>query len=213
VLLPEAKDYKRIGEGDTGLNTGGMGAISPVSFANDDFMELVRDTIIEPTIKGLSKEQIFYQGFIFFGLISVKGKPFVIEYNCRLGDPETEVVLPRLKDDLVKLLVDMGNEELARRRVRHLPGAACTVMLVSEGYPGDYEKGKAISGLEKVEGSTVFQAGTKTIGNEIWTDGGRVLAVTSVANTLKEALAMSYKNAEVIEYKGKAYRKDIGWEF
>lgn len=213
VLLPEAKDYKRIGEGDTGLNTGGMGAISPVPFADDDFMELLRYTIIEPTIKGLKKEQIPYQGFIFFGLINVKGKPFVIEYNCRMGDPETEVVMPRLKDDLVKLLVDMGNGELARRRVKHIPEAACTVMLVSKGYPGNYEKGKAISGLEKVEGSTVFQAGTKNIGNEIWTDGGRVLAVTSVADTLKEALAMSYKNAEKIEYAGKTYRKDIGWEF
>ncbi|MBS1643546.1 MAG: phosphoribosylamine--glycine ligase [Bacteroidetes bacterium] len=213
VLLPEAKDYKRIGEGDTGLNTGGMGAISPVPFADDDFMETVRERIIEPTIKGLKKEQIPYQGFIFFGLIKVKGQPYVIEYNCRMGDPETEVVLPRLKDDLVKLIVDMGNQELARRRVKHLPDAACTVMLVSDGYPGDYEKGKPIKGLENVQDSLLFHAGTKASNTDVLTNGGRVLAITSLAPTLKEALAKSYAHAAQIEYEGNIYRRDIGWEF
>lgn len=213
VVLPEAKDYKRIGEGDTGLNTGGMGAISPVPFADDDFMETVRERIIEPTIKGLKKEQIPYQGFIFFGLIKVKGQPYVIEYNCRMGDPETEVVMPRLKDDLVKLIVDMGNQELARRRVKHLPDAACTVMLVSKGYPGDYEKGKPITGLENVQDSLLFHAGTKASNTDVLSNGGRVLAITSLAPTLKEALAKSYANAAQIQYEGKTYRRDIGWEF
>ncbi len=213
VVLPEAKDYKRIGEGDTGLNTGGMGAISPVPFANEDFMELVTERIIEPTIKGLKREGIIYQGFIFFGLISVGGKPYVIEYNCRMGDPETEVVMPRLNNDLVQLLIDMDAGELGRRRAKHSAEAACTVMLVSEGYPGDYEKGKVISGIEAIAGSIVFQAGTTASGADVLTAGGRVLAITSVADNLKDALAASYNAAETVAFEGKTYRRDIGWEF
>lgn len=213
VLLPEAKDYKRIGEGDTGLNTGGMGAISPVPFADAAFMAKVKNRIIDPTVQGLSLEQITYQGFIFFGLISVDGDPYVIEYNCRMGDPETEVVMPRLEDDLVHLIVDMDAMRLNEREAKHSSLSACTVMLVSEGYPGDYEKGKIISGSEQVAGSIAFHAGTKNAGDDVVTSGGRVMAVTSVADSLADALAMSYSNAEKIIYDGKYYRMDIGWEF
>jgi phosphoribosylamine--glycine ligase len=213
AILPAAKDYKRIGEGDTGPNTGGMGAISPVPFAHEGFMQKVRERIIEPTVLGLRLENITYQGFIFFGLICVNGEPYVIEYNCRMGDPETEVVMPRLDEDLVQLIRDMNNGMLGGREIRHNPQPACTVMTVSEGYPGDYEKGKTITGLDGVEGSIVFQAGTKAADGSVVTAGGRVLAVTSTADTLEEALALSYKNAERINYAGKCYRKDIGWEF
>jgi phosphoribosylamine--glycine ligase len=213
VLLPEAKDYKRIGEGDTGPNTGGMGAISPVPFATPAFMQKVKERIIQPTLDGLSLESIIYNGFIFFGLISVEGEPYVIEYNCRMGDPETEVVMPRLEDDLVQLILDMDAYALGDRSISHSAQAACTVMLVSEGYPGDYAKGKKIEGLDAVEGSIVFHAGTKAIGSDIISNGGRVIAVTSLAATLPEALALSYKNAERISFEGKNYRKDIGWEF
>jgi phosphoribosylamine--glycine ligase len=213
VVLPEAKDYKRINEGDTGLNTGGMGAISPVPFADDAFMEKIREHIIEPTILGLSNERIAYQGFIFFGLINQDGDPYVIEYNCRMGDPETEVVMPRLQEDLVSLILDMSIENLGNRMASRSPKTACTVMLVSEGYPGDYEKGKVISGVSDVTDSLVFHAGTKTQGGEVVSSGGRVMALTSVADTLEDALAISYRNAEKISYEGKCYRKDIGWEF
>ena len=213
VILPEAKDYKRIGEGDTGPNTGGMGAISPVPFADHRFLQKVRDKIIEPTVKGLAQEQIEYQGFIFFGLINVGGSPYVIEYNCRMGDPETEVVMPRLEDDIVQLILDMHIGKLGEQKLKHSSRAACTVMLVSEGYPGDYKKGAKITGIETVSDSIVFQAGTKQSGDEVLSNGGRVIAVTSLANTLKEALALSYKNAEKIDFKGKTFRRDIGYEF
>ncbi len=213
VRLPEAKDYKRIGEGDTGLNTGGMGAISPVPFADAEFMDKVRERIIEPTVLGLQHEQIMYQGFIFFGLISVGGEPYVIEYNCRMGDPETEVVLPRLEDDLVQLILDMDAGVLQARRAKHSMQSAATIMLVSHGYPGDYEKAKLISGIKDVTESITFQAGTTLWEADVLTSGGRVIALTSVAPTLKDALAASYRSAVLINYSGKAFRRDIGWEF
>ncbi|OJW84671.1 MAG: phosphoribosylamine--glycine ligase [Bacteroidetes bacterium 46-16] len=213
VRLPEAKDYKRIGEGDTGLNTGGMGAISPVPFADAGFMQKVTDRIIEPTIKGLQDEGLVYHGFIFFGLINVGGDPYVIEYNCRMGDPETEVVMPRLDNDLVSLIVKMGQGKLDEVAAQHSHQSACTVMLVSEGYPGPYPKGKLVQGFEKVSGSMLFHAGTALKENEIVTSGGRVLAVTSYGETLKDALELSYENASSIEYEGKYYRRDIGFEF
>lgn len=213
VLLPEAKDYKRIGDGDTGPNTGGMGAVSPVPFAGGAFMQKVKDRIIQPTIQGLKDEQITYQGFIFFGLINVDGDPYVIEYNCRMGDPETEVVMPRLATDLVTLFRKMGERKLNEAEVDFRDEAACTVMLVSEGYPGSYEKGKQISGLEQVEASLVFHAGTRADGRDVVTNGGRVLAITSYGNTIKDALEKSYKNAEKITFEGKYYRRDIGFEF
>jgi len=213
VLLPEAKDYKRILEGDKGPNTGGMGAVSPVPFADAAFMGKVIQKIVAPTVDGLAREGISYQGFIFFGLIKVGNEPFVIEYNCRMGDPETEVVLPRLENDLVALFLAMHDQKLDGVSVRHTPEAAATVMLVSAGYPGDYEKGKEISGIEWVNGSLVFQAGTKAADGKVLTHGGRVLAVTSLGETLKEALAKSYGNATLIEFEGKTFRRDIGWEF
>jgi len=213
ILLPEAKDYKRIGEGDTGPNTGGMGAISPVPFANDEFMLKVTERIILPTIKGLKAEGIVYNGFIFFGLIKVKDEPYVIEYNCRLGDPETEVVIPRLENDLVALILSMNERKLGDVEVQFSSKAAATVMLVSEGYPGDYPKGRKMAGFEKVKGSFLFHAGTKFQDKAIVTNGGRVLAITSYGEDIKQALEKSYENAELIVYEGKNYRKDIGWEF
>lgn len=213
VLLPEAKDYKRIGEGDTGPNTGGMGAISPVPFADAAFMQKVTERIIEPTIKGLKSENIIYQGIIFFGLISVNGDPYVIEYNCRMGDPETEVVMPRLENDLVELIIKMHESRLNEATVQHDKRAACTVMLVSEGYPGSYPKGKVMSGFDKNNGSILFHAGTAAKDHNIITNGGRVLAVTSYGNNLNDALRTSFENAQHIEYEGKYYRKDIGYEF
>lgn len=213
VLLPEAKDYKRIYEGDKGPNTGGMGAISPVPFANDEFMQKVKTQIIEPTIKGLKEEQLVYQGFIFFGLINVGGNPFVIEYNCRMGDPETEVVMPRLENDLVALILAMNQEELYQQQIQHKKEAACTVMLVSLGYPNAYEKGFEISGLNSVDNSLVFHAGTALKDNAVVTNGGRVIAVTSYGKNLQEALKQSYVNAEKIQFEGKSFRKDIGYEF
>lgn len=214
VILPEAKDYKRIGEGDKGLNTGGMGAISPVPFATPDFMQKVEERIVQPTVAGLYNEGIIYKGFIFFGLINVMGEPMVIEYNCRMGDPETEVVMPRLENDLVALIISMEAGKLNEVAIQHSPLAACTVMLVSGGYPGTYEKGKVISGLDKPMPSTVFHAGTKLgSAGEVLTNGGRVLAVTSTANTLKEALETSYASIKNISFDGMYYRTDIGWEF
>ncbi len=213
VLLPEAKDYKRIGEGDTGLNTGGMGAISPVPFAGNAFMSNVTERIIKPTVKGLKDEGIVYKGFIFFGLIKVGDEPYVIEYNCRMGDPETEVVIPRLENDLVDLILKMEEGKLNEVAVQHSTKAAGAVMMVSGGYPGDYEKGKVITGFEKVKGSLLFHAGTIANGSHIETNGGRVIAVTSFGTDIKQALAKSYENADVIQYEGRYYRKDIGFEF
>jgi len=213
ALLPEAKDYKRIGEGDTGPNTGGMGAVSPVPFANDAFMQKVKERIIIPTITGLREEHINYKGFIFFGLISVAGDPYVIEYNCRMGDPETEVVMPRLQADLVELLAALDGETLQHVEMAHDDRCACTVMLVSNGYPDAYEKGKPMAGFETVRGSILFHAGTAVKDDHVVTNGGRVIALTSYGNSLKEALQQSYENAGKVNYDGKYYRRDIGWEF
>jgi phosphoribosylamine--glycine ligase len=213
VLLPEAKDYKRIGAGDTGPNTGGMGAVSPVPFANKDFMDKVIDQIVNPTVKGLKEENILYKGFIFFGLINVNGNPYVIEYNCRMGDPETEVVMPRLENDLVELLLKMEEGKLNEVIVKHKAEVACTVMLVSEGYPGSYAKGKAMQGFEEVTDTLLFHAGTGNKEQTIVTNGGRVIALTSYGDTINSALEKSYKAAEHINFEGKYYRKDIGYEF
>jgi phosphoribosylamine---glycine ligase len=209
-ILPEAKDYKRIGEGDTGPNTGGMGAVSPVVFATPELMQKVTEKIIKPTISGLKKEKIAYFGFVFFGLIVVEGEPFVIEYNCRMGDPETEVVMPRLKNDLVDIFEKMTTGGLSKVKIKTEKKAAATVFLVSGGYPNDYKKGKIIKNLEKIKGSTVFHAGTKSENGEILTNGGRVLAVTSLAKNFEQAVAKSVKNASKIKFSGKYFRKDIG---
>jgi phosphoribosylamine---glycine ligase len=213
VLLPEAKDYKRIGEGDTGLNTGGMGAISPVPFADDEFMAKVTERIIQPTVNGLKNEEITYQGIIFFGLIKVNGDPYVIEYNCRLGDPETEVVIPRIENDLVELILKMNERKLNEITIEHSQRAAGAVMLVSEGYPGNYEKGKEMTGLENVKGSLLFHAGTAVKDDKVVTNGGRVLAITSYGDNIKQALEKSYEKAALVNYQGKYYRRDIGHEF
>ncbi len=213
ILLPAAKDYKRIGEGDTGLNTGGMGAISPVPFASAKFMQKVVASIIEPTIKGLHKENITYKGFVFFGLIKVGENPYVIEYNCRLGDPETEAVLPRLENDLVELFIQTHNGNLGSTIVKHKPEHSCTIVCVSGGYPGNFEKNKPITNLENTTNSFVYHAGTKMQANEIVSNGGRVLAITSLAPTLQEAVAYSLKKATAISYQDKNFRKDIGYEF
>ena len=214
ILLPEAKDYKRIGEGDTGLNTGGMGSISPVPFATREFMEKVENKIIKPTIDGLKKDNIPYQGFIFFGLIKVNDEPYVIEYNCRMGDPETESVIPRIKSDLVDLLVATADGTLNEQTISIDEQYAATVMLVSGGYPGNYEKGKVISGLENVNNCILFHAGTSTDveSNSVKTSGGRVLAVTAMGATMKEALSTAYQNAELIQFEGKNFRSDIGFD-
>jgi phosphoribosylamine--glycine ligase len=208
-LLPEAKDYKRIGEGDTGLNTGGMGAVSPVNFADEAFMQKVKQQIIEPTIKGLQTEKLDYRGFIFFGLMNVAGNPFVIEYNVRMGDPETEVVIPRLKNDLLELLQATANGSLSQKKIAFLPETAVTVMLVSKGYPEAYEKGKAMY-LPASTDSILFHAGTKTDGQAVLTNGGRVMAVTSLGKTMQEALNKSYETITTIEFEGKTFRQDIG---
>jgi len=211
-LLPEAKDYKRIGEGDTGLNTGGMGAISPVPFADAAFMDKVKNQVIIPTIKGLKSENIPYKGFVFFGLISVKGEPFVIEYNCRMGDPETEVVIPRLKSDLLDLFEGVQSNTLSERDVQFDDRCAATVMMVSGGYPDEYEKGKQIYGLNAIANSMVFHAGTKADGPAVISSGGRVLAVTSYGKNLETALNKSYASIEHIEFEKANYRKDIGFD-
>ncbi|MCX6185364.1 MAG: phosphoribosylamine--glycine ligase, partial [Bacteroidetes bacterium] len=213
-ILPSAKDYKRIGEGDTGLNTGGMGAISPVSFADEKFMEKVESRIIKPTIKGLKQEGIKYVGFIFIGLMKVGDEPWVIEYNSRMGDPETEAVLPRIKTDLAELMLASAEGRLHEIQLEISNKTAATVMLVSAGYPGDYEKGKVMTGFEDVKESLLFHAGTKlNENNEVETNGGRVLAITSLADTIQDAVALSMKAAERISYEGKYFRKDIGYEF
>lgn len=215
VLLPSAKDYKRIGEGDTGLNTGGMGAVSPVPFADDVFMQKVLDRIVRPTVAGLAAEQIDYKGFVFVGLIKVGEEPYVIEYNCRMGDPETEVVLPRLKNDLVELFLATAKGQLGGITVEHDPRVACTVMAVSGGYPGDYEKGKLISGLDQplLADSMIFHAGTSSRDGQVLTNGGRVLCVTSYGASITDAVRKSKAVLQNIHFEGMYFRKDIGYEF
>ncbi|MBO9200276.1 MULTISPECIES: phosphoribosylamine--glycine ligase [Niastella] len=215
VLLPEAKDYKRIGEGDTGLNTGGMGAVSPVPFADETFMKKVVERVIKPTVRGLEQEAIDYKGFVFFGLIKVGDEPYVIEYNCRMGDPETEVVMPRLKTDLVELFMATDKGTLNTIKIEQDSRYACTVMAVSGGYPGNYEKGFVISGLNKTvpADSLVFHAGTSQKDGNVVTSGGRVLTVTSYGNTVKEAVAKSKETLQQISFEGMYYRQDIGFEF
>tara|TARA_B110000902_G_scaffold262419_1_gene339245 strand:- start:55 stop:1326 length:1272 start_codon:yes stop_codon:yes gene_type:complete len=211
-ILPTAKDYKRIGEGDVGLNTGGMGAISPVPFADTVLMQKIENRIVKPTVQGLKKDGIPYKGFIFIGLINVNNEPIVIEYNVRMGDPETEAVLPRIKSDLLDLFQAVGKGCLNQKTLELDPRFASTVMLVSGGYPERYEKGKRITGIDRVKESLVFHAGTKIAGNEVHTNGGRVVAVTSFGDTMKEALNKSYDGAEKISYDAKYYRTDIGFD-
>lgn len=215
-IIGHAKDYKRIGEGDTGLNTGGMGCVSPVPFVDDLFMQKVITRIIEPTINGLASEKITYKGFIFFGLINVKNEPLVIEYNCRMGDPETEVVMPRLKNDIVGLFLSLHNGTLQQQQITYDERACATVVAVSGGYPGDYKKGIKITGLQSLEAtkdSIVFHAGTKQSANEILTNGGRVLTVTSYGNNITEAVNKSKEILKQIHFDGMYYRSDIGYEF
>ena len=211
-ILPTAKDYKRIGEGDTGLNTGGMGAISPVPFADNVLMQKIEERIVKPTVEGLKKDGIAYKGFIFIGLIKVDNEPIVIEYNVRMGDPETEAVLPRIKSDLLELFQAVGNETLNEKSLEIDPRYATTVMIVSGGYPEVYEKDKIMTGIEAIKDSIVFHAGTKLVGTEIQTNGGRVMALTSFGDSMKEGLAKSFENAKKVNFDGKYYRKDIGFD-
>lgn len=211
-LLPIAKDYKRIGEGDTGLNTGGMGAVSPVPFITQEFYQKVIDQVVEPTIKGLSSRKMDYIGFVFIGLIMVGGEPKVIEYNVRMGDPETEVVLPRIESDFLQLLIDLGKGDLANSTITITSQSATTVMLVSGGYPEAYEKNKPISGYDQITDSIVFHAGTKEKGGVVVTNGGRVMALTTLADSKEEAIKISNANAEKIDFAGKYYRGDIGFD-
>ena len=211
-ILPVAKDYKRIGEGDTGLNTGGMGAISPVPFVDEVMMQKVESRIVIPTIEGLKKRKIQYKGFVFIGLISVDNEPYVIEYNCRLGDPETEVVLPRLQNDLVSLFASLHEGTLAQQKIDISPDYATTIMLVSGGYPEAYQKGKVISGLGDIEEGLLFHAGTAEQDGAIVTAGGRVIALTSMASTMQAALALSNFNANQLQFEGKYFRRDIGFD-
>ena len=211
-ILPSAKDYKRIGEGDTGLNTGGMGAISPVPFADEAFLSKVEELVVKPTIKGLQKDGIDYRGFIFIGLMNDHGNPSVVEYNVRMGDPETEVVLPRIASDLYELFEGVANQTLHEKSFSVLPKTATTVMLVSGGYPEAYENGKEITGVETVEESIVFHAGTKSEKGITLTNGGRVMAVTSLGDSIEEALEKSYASIEKINFENMNYRKDIGFD-
>jgi phosphoribosylamine--glycine ligase len=212
LILPEAKDYKRIGEGDTGLNTGGMGAVSPVPFVDKAMMKIVEDRIIKPTVNGIAREAMDYHGFIFFGLIATADGPMVIEYNVRLGDPETEVVLPRLKSDLVELLEKCADGALSHMVLETDSRAACAVMVVSEGYPQAYEKGKEITGIDEVEDSIIFHAGTRLDNARLVTNGGRVMAFTSFGSDFREALSKSYDSINKVCYDGIQYRRDIGFD-
>ncbi len=209
-ILPTAKDYKRIGEADTGLNTGGMGAVSPVPFADEVLMHKIEERIVKPTIQGLHKEGIVYKGFVFIGLIKVEGEPYVIEYNVRMGDPETEAVLPRIETDLVPLFQSLYEGTLAEQELKVTPQSATTVVMVSGGYPEDYQKGKLITGTEKVEGSVVYHAGTALKEGKLLTAGGRVLAITSLGDDFKAALERSYSNISKIHFEGAYWRRDIG---
>jgi len=215
VLLPEAKDYKRVGEEDTGLNTGGMGAVSPVPFADEIFLKNVEEKVIKPTIEGLKADGLEYRGFIFFGLIKVGDEPYVIEYNCRMGDPETEVVIPRLKNDFLEMLVAAAKQELNKIKIEEDDRFACTVMAVSGGYPGDYEKGYVIHGLDKVDTaeSIIFHAGTITKDGKPVTNGGRVLCITSFGDSIFEAVEKSKEELRNITFTGMSFRRDIGYEF
>lgn len=214
LLLPNSKDYKRIGEGDTGPNTGGMGAISPVPFVEGTFSQKVKDQIIEPTIRGLQEEKLTYQGFIYYGLINVSNEPYVIEYNCRMGDPETEVVIPRVENDLLELFQKMETQSLNQVSLKIKKESAATVMLVSNGYPDKYEKGKTISGFRSCKDVMLFHAGTKkTSDGDLQTNGGRVIAVTALGDDLQKALEKVYKSVDALNFEGKNYRQDIGFEF
>ena len=210
-ILPTAKDYKRIGEGDTGLNTGGMGSISPVPFADEAFMDKVEQRIIIPTVEGLKMDELDYKGFIFFGLMNMNGEPYVIEYNVRMGDPEAESVIPRIKTDLLDLFDGVGKQNLQKKELEIDSRYSTAVFLVSGGYPGSYAKGKIISGLDKVKNSIPFHAGTKlALDGNVLSSGGRVIAINSFGDTMEEALAKSYENAEIVDFEGKYYRKDLG---
>lgn len=209
-ILPAAKDYKRIGEADTGLNTGGMGAVSPVPFANEAFIKKVEELVVKPTIAGLNQEGIDYRGFIFIGLMNCEGEPSVIEYNCRMGDPETEVVIPRIKSDLLDLLQGVATQSLHTKNYETIDQTATTVVLVSGGYPGDFEKGKPVSGIDNTGDSLIFHSGTKQEGDKVLTNGGRVFAITSFGRSIEDAVKKSFLTAEKIRYDGKYYRKDIG---
>ena len=209
-ILPAAKDYKRIGEGDTGLNTGGMGAVSPVPFADDDFLKKVEERIVKPTVEGLRQEGIDYRGFIFVGLMNCGGDPYVIEYNCRMGDPETEVVIPRIKSDLLDLFTAVADQKLDQFPIEIDSRTAVTVMLVAGGYPEEYKKGDKIEGFDKVKESMVFHAGTQLNAEDVLTNGGRVMAITSYGENINEAIQKSMSNANTIQYKGKYFRSDIG---